>query len=381
MQHREHGVGKLARLRGRSIGFEHASDELLEVEGVAVGSLDDSSDDGVGHVGSERCAREPFGRAPRESPEPNLLEVRVAEKLGKEIVDFGAREGEHHEPALRERGERATDVGDAGRIAPMQILEDEQNHASLALRPEPALERPTEPVAHHARIEPRRSQFLARRAARRSVDEKRDEGARRISFGDSELHESRGEPGGARFLSIALANAERIAHELADEAERRAGRHRIASRRENARAFPRSNARRKLVTQTALPRSGGRRHENGAGHVLGLAFGEGRFEKRELLFTTDARRALSEQRSPTRIGECAVEDARRALTANVEPGIEKAGRDIVDERPRWLLFSFSEQRSRAIDGGAHREAPGRFGATRRHDEARGRACRLERERT
>ena len=107
------------------------ADQLLEIEDVAGGAIEQARALGGVDVVAEHLAHEPLAGAAYERPEADLLEAPLLPQIRERLVDLAARDREHHERPLARRAQRGVDEVHAREVAPVQVLEDEDERARL----------------------------------------------------------------------------------------------------------------------------------------------------------------------------------------------------------------------------------------------------------
>jgi len=85
------------------------------------------------------------------------LHATVGPEAWKELGDLGPRRGEDHEGRGLELPQRGVDEPYRGKVAPVEILEDEEHRLDAAFGGEEVLEGATHLVAHQHRVAARRS--------------------------------------------------------------------------------------------------------------------------------------------------------------------------------------------------------------------------------
>lgn len=224
--HREHRLGERVALAGRD-----GAEQLLQVEGVAGGLLDDARDD-LGRRGvAERGAGEALAGAAGQRAEAQLVHAAIRPEIGEERADLGAPDGDHHERALGQELQRAVDQRDRRQVAPVQVLQHDHERIRGALGRDEILPGAADLIAHQDGVPAGGAEHHAGVVGEVRphdlAEELRDAGrvgAPQAAAGAGE------EPVPPLPGRLALAQARGAAHELRGHAERRARAHRIAAR-------------------------------------------------------------------------------------------------------------------------------------------------------
>ena len=344
LRHGEDGVGQVVALAGGD-----RADQLLEVERVAAGAVDEPRHRLLVYV-AERLHDELAGGAPGELAELQLGHGALRPESREEIVDLGARERQHHQRPVVEVAQRRVDELHGGEIAPVQVLEHEQHRLGGALGAEPVLPRAAHLVAHQHRIGAGGLELDAVLVGEGDARELAEELGHALGVVVPEVAADSGEELlAANGGGLAVEHAGGAPDDGAQHPERRAGAHRIAAREEELHRRARGpDAAQQLVAEARLADADRRGDDHGAGDGLGDAFLEGRLEGGELSVATHAGRRLAEQ-GARRLGGVALgpERERVAVAADLELRVEEAGGDLVDaDRARG---AGGEQADAALD--------------------------------
>ena len=177
LHHREHRLGQRV-----APALGHRADQLLEVERVAGGALDDARDRARPRAVAEHLAHEPLAallRRARRAGSP--ARPRSAHRRGKTLVDLGPREREHEQRPIAQR--RAAPRRRASRSGRRPSADPRARSAAAARRTRRrrVLERAADLVAHQhavgargAQLDPSSSANGAADRARRGTRDARD---------------------------------------------------------------------------------------------------------------------------------------------------------------------------------------------------------------
>ena len=164
MHHRQHGLGQAFLL-----AFGHSADELLQVEGVAIRALDDASERGLVDPVAQDFAGQLLGRAPGERAEPDLPELALFPQIRKLLAHLRARQREHHERPILCDAQSRIDEAHCRQVAPMQILEYEQDRVRAGFGEHEVFERAPHLIAHQVRISMRSFELAILRDRKRQT--------------------------------------------------------------------------------------------------------------------------------------------------------------------------------------------------------------------
>jgi hypothetical protein len=143
-------------------------------------------DVGGGQILTEDLAHQLLARSTRERAEPHFLQRALRPELRERVVNLAARDGEHHEASLVRGAKRGVEQVHAGKVAPVQILEDEHERGRARLGEDEVAERATHLIAHQRRIRARRAKLHAVGVVPRNARDLAEEfgHARDVFFGD-----------------------------------------------------------------------------------------------------------------------------------------------------------------------------------------------------
>ena len=296
---------------------------------------------------------------------------------------------EDHEGSFGQLTKSPIDVRHRRRVAPVSVLEDQEDgtpaaHARDEIRPGGA-----HLVAHDDRVAAGGAEREARSVVEghggELADELRD--PPHLAGGDS-LRDEILELVPADGDRLEVDDLRRAPHRGGEQDERRPGVHRIAPALEHARAVGAFvHALDELVTDSrfAEPRRG--REEHGPGSGVFDALVERAEDRGDLLVPADARGRLSEQQARrARSGALLEELAPCRSARDLEAAVDEAGRDVVDSNPRGRGRRCAEEPDRAIDdfpeaavsaelGAPRREGDGKLGGGASHGERASRGVR------
>ena len=282
---------------------------------------------------AEDLPHELLARLLRELLEPELLDAALGEDVGEEVLHLGPREREDHERLVVDGAQRGVDELHAREIAPVQVLEDEHDRLPAALGEEPVLEGAAHLIAHQDRVVARGAELdvvlVGHRDAEDLAEELRD--AQLIALRDV-TRDARADLLALHARRLAVLRAGGGADDLREQAERRAGAHRIAARGPHlVRVAAVMEHAKQLVAEARLADAGGRGDEHDARDVVGDALGEDALEHDELALATDARRRLAEEHAPGVDGGLLADELEAgAVALHREARVEEAGGHLVD---------------------------------------------------
>ncbi len=231
VRHRQDG----ARQGPGAATRRHVPYELLEVESVAVGALDDASDAELVGAGWKRRANELLGGPRSETRQREIDAVRALPEARAKGMGVGATEPDHRERSGAQRAERVGEVGETGVVDPLQIVDHHEKGSLLAERSDPPRERAAQAAGHDTRVVARRAKALARARLGRCESEQLAEeigDPRRFASG-AHAPDVHLELGALRVIGDAFGQAGRLLHEAARQGEGRPRRERVASCAEN----------------------------------------------------------------------------------------------------------------------------------------------------
>jgi hypothetical protein len=107
----------------------------------------------------------------RQRAQRDPLQIALAPQVGELLVDLGARERQHHQRLLAQRAQGGVDQLQARAIAPLDVLEHQQNRVVRALGGQPVDPGGTQAIAHQARIAARGVQRRARALVEGNADQ------------------------------------------------------------------------------------------------------------------------------------------------------------------------------------------------------------------
>ncbi|AUX39022.1 uncharacterized protein SOCE26_004040 [Sorangium cellulosum] len=340
--HRHDGLRQRAP-RGAA-GAGRGPDQLLEVERVALGLIHDARDGGVVDEAAEQLAREPLGGPARQGPEVHHVCAPLGPQVGEGLVDLRPREGQHEEGRLVGGAERGVHEAHGGRVAPVQILEEEQDRTLGARGADQILEGALHLLGHEERVAARGPERVAVVVGQRGADELADELGDTPPVGgrDDPIHPG-AEPVPALVERLAAEHADGAAQGLAEQAERGAVAERVPpADPHRERLAPPLQGAEELLRQARFPGPGRRDRDERLRLPLRDALGEGLLEARELALPADAGRGLAEEQPRgVRVLRLAPELRPRVAVAHVEARVEQRGGHLVDgdggePRPREL---------------------------------------------
>ena len=386
---------------GRALPLGDGPDQLLEEEGVAVGPLHQAGHRLGGGGAPQRRAHQALAGAAGEAAQVDLLDAAPGPEIGEDLVYLRAAEPEHQEGPRLQVAEGGVDELDGGQVPPVEILEHQHEGATRRLGAEEVLPRAAHLVAEEDGIAARGAELhvVGEGRAQELAEEcghPRRLGRARLAQGHALAEEAP-----AHVDREALAEAQRPAERLPEQAERGSGAHGIAApdpdlRRVGAPA----EAAEQLGGEPRLADPRGRRDQDGVGPRLLDAAGVGVLQGGDLALAAHAGRGLAEEGAggvdgfalarepaPRLHDEARPEEPHAHLVHPDHP--RRAGRR--DRRDRRLRRRPREERHRAIDELAHQPLAGgaplaaggrprRLGAARDGDHRRPRPERRDRER-
>jgi hypothetical protein len=380
LQHREH------RLRQRvAAPLGDGAEHLLEVEGVAARVRRGPLDHGVGREVAEHGARELLGRSLRERRELHGGDGLPREEPGERRAHLGPREREHEQRPVGEVHEQRLDEAHGGEVAPLQVLEHEDDGVVARLAGEQVLAGAADLVAHQHRVLARGAE-LDRALGGREAQELADELEHAIGLGRrDDAEHALAQLGAPVVLRARRVEADEAREGEREQAPRRSGADGIAARREHGgRVLPLLQLAQELEAQARFALAGGARDEDGARDRLVDALAVEAEQQAELAIAADeGRRAAEQGARRAGLGDLAHEAQHLALALDAEARAEEPGRDVVDEDARGaraVTTSPDEQRGRGVDHRADGGGAVELRAARREGDGRPVEDRAERER-
>ena len=153
LQDRQHRLRDLApaplRLR---------ADQLLQEERVARALLGDPHHRLLRRAGAEHLVAEPLARLPAQRAQEQRLR-EAGPRRREQLRHLRPREREHHQRALPQLAQRDLAELHRERVAPVQILQDEEQGVRRGLRAEEVDDGEGDLIAHHQRILARRAEL------------------------------------------------------------------------------------------------------------------------------------------------------------------------------------------------------------------------------
>ncbi|MEJ7732564.1 MAG: hypothetical protein WKG00_25585 [Polyangiaceae bacterium] len=247
LHHGQHGVRQRVAL-----ALRHRADQLLQVEGVALRALHDARHRLRPGSLTEHLAHQLLARLAGQLQEAHLQQPALLPEAREELAHLGTRHGQHHEGSVLQSPQRALHELHRGQVAPVQVLEHQQQRRGLALRGHPVLPGAAHLVAHQPRVLPGGAQLHAPPVLVRHAGELAQElgDAARVLAAKVTRHAGR---------ELLLPHTPRLAVEDAHGAsgghgqhgQRRAGGHRVAAR------HPHLHALAALLERRRMPIAGG----------------------------------------------------------------------------------------------------------------------------
>ena len=210
------------------------------------------------------CTTSSVAASRGSSPRSTRTTSRSAHRSGNRSVISGPRERDDEERLVAKDSKRRVQERERRAIAPVQIVEDDDERMRRALRADEVLPGESQLVVHDHRVaprgrEPRTSSFEASGApiisARNVVTRPALPSAHVPAYAPRELHVR-------RFARLAGENARRATNELRRQPERRSRAERVAARDPDLRArVPSTQRAHDLVSQARFSDARRRRHE------------------------------------------------------------------------------------------------------------------------
>jgi hypothetical protein len=253
--------------RGQLITFAlgHRAHQLLQVECVALRLVHDARHGLGGDRLAERLPHQALACLAAESAERDLFQGARTPEPGEEVLHLGPPEREHHQRLVRELAQRGVDQVHSGRVAPVQILQEEQHGAAGALQTQPVDDGSADLLAHEPWVAPGHAQpgaGLSRHGHAAHLGEKIDD-PRRV-WGIDSLLQTAPQPPLLGGQGLAALHAAQAAQRLAEQAVRRALADQVAaSEQDQGARSVRLQATHELVPQARLADARGCRHKDG----------------------------------------------------------------------------------------------------------------------
>jgi hypothetical protein len=311
-------------------------------------------------------AHQPLAGAPRDLAQPHLLQPALAPQRRKEVVQLGPPDGDHQEGPIGGDAQRAVDQLHRRQIAPLQIVEHDDQRLRRGLGEDEVLEGAPHVVAHQHRIAARRPQLHAGIAGGGDADHLAEELGHPLRLlGGQVAGHPRAQLGGAHGGRLTVEQRGGLAQRGDDEAEGRTGAHRIAARHPHldgrvGRAGARAQLVEELTPETRLADAGGTGEQHHARHRLGDALLVQRHQRRQLALAADEGCRLAQQ-GPGGLGLRPLAAQRQAerVAADVEARVEQTGGDLVETHRHGAalgrLAVGAQQRRRGVDDLAERQ--------------------------
>ena len=331
--HREDGAGHLG---AAAVGLR--ADQLLEEEGVSACLIDDPREGLGGLAVAEDVAREALARAARQLRQRELHDVRPLEQGGERGERAGPREREDEERLLAALAEEGLDHLRRRHVAPVHVLEHEEQRRLAALGLDEILPGAAHLIAHQHGVAARVAELGAPLVGEGDADDLAQElrdpkvirrGHRAAHAGDELASLDVG-----RLVVAEICGA---AEDLRDHPEGGLVAHRIAARDPHVGAA--RDAEEQLREEARFPAAGRRGHDHRARHGLRGALRERRLEERQLALAAHEGRRPAEERA-------------RRLLALLEPEQQRSVR-VLPERGAPA----EERRRHVVDADARRGVP------------------------
>ena len=281
-----------------------------------------------------------------ELAQVDVLHAALGPEPREQVGDLGPPEREDAERALGEVAEHGVEDLHAREVAPVEILQHEQERRRTRLGVEELLEREPHLVAHQGRVGARRGELDALGALEARARDLAEEPRHALRVAGRDVPRD----AGAELVlldlgTLAVADARLAADHLREHAERRPGAHRIALGGPHLEA-PLRRAAGDLLREPALADAGAADDDHGAGARLRRALVQHGFEVRDLVIAPDARRGLAEHGARELPGVAlAGQHEAGGVALDLEAGAEQAREDIVEPDARERRV---EQREGAI---------------------------------
>jgi hypothetical protein len=212
----------------------------------------------------------------QERLERHLDQPEALPQRRERLAHLGAGEAEHQERPPRQQAERRVDELHGGVVAPVQIVEHEQDRPARGLRGEPVPGRASQLIARERGVAARRVQGRARRGGEGDAGELAEE------LGDAPVRDARGQLATAGLQIVLGADPRGAADRGRQRGEGRTRADRVgAADQDLGGVGARLEARDQLAEQPRLAHARRRDDEDGAGHRLGRALVVDRLEQRE----------------------------------------------------------------------------------------------------
>ncbi len=328
--------------------------ELFEEEGVAGGLLDDRIAHGRARARTDRVDDERPRSACGQRAEVNLQEASLGEHVGHLPRDLGARRGDHEERRVHELGERGVEKIDGRSVGPLQIVDRDDDGPPLRERTHEEDPRFAHHVGHERRVGARRAKLgrslVGRRVGACDLAEDRLDPSALLTQADTFDH--RADLRGARSIRIRIGDASPAVQQIADDAERRSGSHRIGVGRENLDACLVAEAAETRFDEPRFPHPRVGDDHDDARARLGNALVERRGQRCDLVRTTNAGCGLAEEGARRPCARLFADElAPVAIAAHDEAVPEEIRRRAIDDDDLLGIRAegFEEASRRAID--------------------------------
>jgi hypothetical protein len=326
LDHGQHRLGEGARAAARG-----GADELLQVERVAVGALEQHGHGLGADVGAEDLSDEALARSSCQRAEADFIEVSLCPQGREDLVHLGPPEGQHQEGLLLEATQGRVDELHRGQVAPVQILQHEHHRLHLRLGREQVFPRAAHLVAHEQRVAARGPERHALRVREGRPAELAEELADTADLRSGDMPgDARAQLLLARIDGLAGLDARRAAQGVTEQAEGGACAHGIAARDPdlNRSGFS-ARGTEELVPHAGFSDAGRSTHEHDASDAFLFALGVDALQGRELAIAPHAHRGLAEHRARGLVG--------RALATELEAGVAAADLEASVEQARGHL--------------------------------------------
>jgi len=288
-----------------------------------------------------------------------MRENALGPKRGKKLMHFRTRGCEHHQRLIGRVAKSGIDELHGGEIAPLQILEHENDGLRGALGSDEILERQAHLIAHEHGILQRGLQLQVLLVARADAEELAEKCGDALEiFSGERSRQTRAKLCSANDRRLAFQNADASSKRLRKHSKRRADAHRIAAADPNFDRTFGANALDELVTNARFSDAFAAFDEHGLSNAFVRALIEDRLERSDFARAADARCWFAEERAAALHGIArAVKMSREAGAGDFVAAVEEAGCELVDVDRRDFrsvaracgLFGERQQTRGAID--------------------------------
>ena len=289
-----HGLHCVGQLPPPRCSVAH---QLLEIKRVAVGARDQRGNPFLRDLVPEYRSGQLFGRTTGQATQVYNCTIMAGPDAGKTLLHFGPAECDDRQRLLDQLGHGRIEQLDRGAIAPVQIIENQDQRTGPGLGTKKVEARLPHLIAHELGISPRRAQLKVFSCGRnpQKLAEKNRYPVRVL--GRNMLRNPSFQPTAPHPGGFALGNGTGAPDGLGDDAHRRSRAHRVAVGQPDLQVVvvP-AETLLKLVTQPGLAESRRAGDQGEPCDTLFHTFLDGRIQRGQLAFAADKRRRSPEHR-------------------------------------------------------------------------------------